>query len=153
MKSTILNIKKRVLVMEIPENQEVLYKEDVIYSIDEKQLQYSYLPLGNFKLICKGSELSEEIAKGLIRNKESFSSISDYVDDVIYTYKEKFISAIEASGYYWNNPIDKPHNTGLLHTYPTGNPLMDESFKGAIEWQEAESKTFHPEQVILFEIL
>jgi len=36
--------------------------------------------------------------------------------------------------------LECPHNYGLLHTYPTGHRLMDESFKDALEYQEAKDK-------------
>jgi hypothetical protein len=38
------------------------------------------------------------------------------------------------------NILDEPHNFGLLHTYPTGNKLMDLTFELALKYQKAKEK-------------
>lgn len=37
-------------------------------------------------------------------------------------------------------PLDCPHNYGLLHLYPTGDFLMDASFKCALEYKQAKER-------------
>lgn len=38
------------------------------------------------------------------------------------------------------NVMEEPHNFGLLHTYPTGDKLMDLSFELALKYQKAKEK-------------
>jgi len=106
------------------------------------------------KYVCKGSELTEEIAKGLVKNE-----ISDYLVEWAYDYKneeelnldifsclESFISAIEAQGYYWgDNPIRVPKRT----VYQDANFNVDEMEKFNI----AEYRTFKPEKTLIFKII
>ena len=94
---------------------------------------------GNYNLsyydyICKGSELTEEIASELVENKTKHK----FENKVLTFYNcknlESFISDIESKGFYWlENPIeiiergeDTEHNRVLNQN----------------EWQEAEEKTF-----------
>lgn len=146
MKTLELNLNKRLLIVEAESN----------FTAD-----------GNLKFICKGSELTEEIAKGLVESKvehtRMFSQIVykrykqniSELDTYVFTKPlESFISAIEAQGYYWGeNPIEEPHNSGLAHLYPSGDFLMDKSLEIAKLWQEYESKTFNPKKSLIFEIL
>lgn len=134
MKSTILKLKERVVVVEgdvfeIPEYTQ-MWLEDKI------------------KLICKGSELSEEIAKGLSeRTGERHPSYQgdwyiDYSDDdkMCDSALDSFISAIEANGFTWNSE----------------NPYKQKPYEGADDyevWKEFESKNFHPEQCLIFKIV
>lgn len=159
MKSTILNIKKRVLVVEIP--------SEIIYSTPKEQLTEivkEKLNLKDIALLGLGSELSEEIAKGLVEYDELFKSYIFYKDTVPTQNKtalDSFISAIEALGFHWkDNPEgEKPNKEDYIfedHPELAGNPKEYNEMAYLVdigEWQESESKTFHPEQVILFEIL
>lgn len=57
---------------------------------------------------------------------------------------DSFISAIEANGYYWK---DNPEKNKAHITSVQGSKDAYERF------MEAESKTFHAEQCLIFEIL
>lgn len=153
MKSTILNLKKRVLVVEIPRlaDYEFINRESKYLKVGNKEINLNISTLSKIDLICGGSELTEDIAKNYAL---SYSVNYEFVfkdhegDDYgCETALDSFISAIESNGFYWKiNPFE-PKNEKVT---------MDALYKFQAdfdEWQEAESKTFHPEQVILFEIL
>lgn len=158
MKSTILNIKKRVLVVEMPRISN--------YQVSEHYLRVqlengdSELIYGKYDIICGGSDLSEDklIELDIIETKPYGSP--PFFCTLDYTRKGKnkdgfnpgncapngrqftdsFISAIESNGFTWNSE----------------NPYTQKPYEGADDyevWKEFESKNFHPEQVILFEIL
>ncbi|WP_312900221.1 hypothetical protein [Chryseobacterium taichungense] len=102
---------------------------------------------GKFKFICMGNEFEKDqkatkndgCVLGQIFCKLGFDA---------------FVGEIEKEGYFWkDHHIEKPHNVGLLHLYPTGDALMDKSLEIAILWKEAESKTFNPSKTRIYEIL
>lgn len=132
MKQLELNLQKRLLIVET----------NVIPDLDGMYIE----------LICKGSELTEEIAKGLVGQRGT-DFYEDYTDNSSYNKNltgfgaiESFISVIEASGHYWlHNP--KPHPSEIE---PTNRKHYDKIVE---DWQEAESRTFNPEKTIIFEII
>lgn len=101
---------------------ELKLKKDVLI-VDAEGLEITqaliFNKFGNYNLsyydyICKGSELTEEIASELV---ETHKNCRRYID---YTIKEinrffdlsipSFISAVENKGFYWlKNPIDEPN--------------------------------------------
>ena len=128
MKTLELDLKKKVIIVE---NE----FENKIDFIDNE--------LGIFYFLCKGSELTEEIASELVEltimhltygdNKHKYRSYVNYnlgFDNAL----ESFISAVESKEKFWlENPIkiiergeDTEHNRVLNQN----------------EWQEAEAKTF-----------
>jgi len=156
MKSTILNLNKRVLVVEIPKDVKIEQTSETNLKLNDTEIiGLEGLPFEeefDVNFICKGSELSEEIAKGLVdsRNINYEDIYFDYKEDCWFdesmTALDSFISAIEANQMFWGkNP--KSHPTEIE---PTNRNHFD---KLSDDFLEAESKTFHPEQVILFEIL
>lgn len=140
-----LNLNKRLLIVELPDDQEVHYKDDIIYKIDEEQSKYYLLPKGEFKLLCKGSDLTEEIAKGFIPIDEKEARIK-HPKAFLISYKRfqnAFIDVVESNGWYWGeNPEKKSHF----------NPeeFIQEEYN---RYMEAESRTFNPEKCFIFEIL
>ena len=66
----------------------------------------------------------------------------DYKDDsnCFILVSESFASLLTSLNVLLVNPLqdEPPHNYGLLHMYPTGDKLMDLSFKDAIDWQTAQ---------------
>lgn len=140
MKILELNLKKDVLIVDIPIDAKNVYMSgnSIIYNTDKsciaKQINDDYV------FLCKGSELTEEIASELIEFWQNMAN-----DGFIYeNYKinipkkdtalKSFNSAVESKGFHWlENPIeiiergeDTEHNRVLNQN----------------RWQEAEEKTF-----------
>ena len=140
MKTLELKLKKDVLIVEIDNKCDITINKDGIYFYFLNGLVKCFK--GNYNIICKGSELTEEIASELVEEHymngiRSYEIYNDYkyndsrwLDDA----KESFISAVESKKFHWlENPIeiiergeDTEHNRVLNQN----------------EWQEAEEKTF-----------
>ncbi len=141
MKTLELDLKKKVLIVDENDFDYYELSENGIYFKLEKGDRY-YLGW-KFEFICKGSELTEEIASELVEltimhltygcNKHKYRSYVNYnlgFDNAL----ESFISAVESKEKFWlENPIkiiergeDTEHNRVLNQN----------------EWQEAEEKTF-----------
>ena len=124
---------------------ELKLKKEVIIVENEFENKIDFIDneLGIFYFLCKGSELTEEIASELVEltimhltygdNKHKYRSYVNYnlgFDNAL----ESFISAVESKEKFWlENPIkiiergeDTEHNRVLNQN----------------EWQEAEAKTF-----------
>ena len=125
MKTLKLKLKKDVLIVDA-EGLEIT--QALIFN------KFGNYNLSYYDYICKGSELTEEIASELVENKTKHK----FENKVLTFYNcknlESFISDIESKGFYWlENPIeiiergeDTEHNRVLNQN----------------EWQEAEEKTF-----------
>ena len=136
MKTLELKLKKYVLIVEIPRlsDYEFINKECKYLKIGNEEIKLNASTLDKFEFLCKGSELTEEIASELVENKTKHK----FENKVLTFYNcknlESFISDIESKGFYWlENPIeiiergeDTEHNRVLNQN----------------EWQEAEEKTF-----------
>ena len=140
MKVLELELKKHVIIVEIPRlaDYEFINKECKYLKIGNEEVKLNASTLDKFEFLCKGSELTEEIASELV---ETHKNCKRYID---YTIKERnrffdlsipsFISAVESKEKFWlENPIkiiergeDTEHNRVLNQN----------------EWQEAEEKTF-----------
>lgn len=146
MKTLELKLKKDVLIVDLPIEAKNVYMSgnSIIYNTDKSCI--AKLINDDYEFLCKGSELTEEIASELVDNiKLHKLHFADYKNNGCYKTNSilSFISAVESKGFYWlENPIEKPHNIGLLYLYPTGDILMDKSLECAKKWQEAEEKTF-----------
>ena len=141
MKQIELNLKKRLLIVE--EN-----KVD-LNTLESLESSFIALSKGSVKLICKGSELTEEIAIELVPQKMNvfIPQFWNYKDreDLFYA-KESVISAIEAQGYYWGeNPIEKP----IKYSFFKSEQFNEKED----EFKDAQSRTFNPEKTLIFEIL
>ena len=161
MKSTILNIKKRVLVVEIPRlsDYEFINRDSKYLRVGNEEINLNISTFSKINLICKGSELSEDIAKNYVL---SYSVNYEFVfkdhegDDYgCETALDSFISAIESNDFYWkNNPIEEPDFSDGTYDDNGFGDVDKRRYKTDLsEWQEAESKTFNPEQTLIFEIL
>ena len=147
MKQIELELKKRLLIVEVGDIEEII---DVQPDFNTALLEgKKFIAVkDNHKLICKGSELTEEIAKGLVQiDNHTFNTdyYRDYKnDDRDYRNPIKsFISAIDTQGYYWGKN-------------PRGETIPMAFEKDTLcrqLWQVAESKTFNPEKTLIFEIL
>ncbi|MGG7470786.1 hypothetical protein [Chryseobacterium arthrosphaerae] len=146
MKQLEIKTNKRLLIVELPDDQEARYKEDVIYKIDEEQSKYSLLPKGEFILICKGSELTEEILWKDKNEFEDFSILWIESNGTALTHRlEAFISAIESKGYHWENPLGVSTEE-IRQRHGDASDMFN-------EWLEYEKKTFNPSICLIFEIL
>ena len=142
MKTLELKLKKKVLIVEIPRlaDYEFINRECKYLKIGNEEIKLNASTLDKFEFLCKGSELTEEIASELVEMeysvlyKKSFFIDYDRPSLLLKSAKESFISAVESKGFYWlENPIeiiergeDTEHNRVLNQN----------------EWQEAEAKTF-----------
>ena len=105
--------------------------------------------LSCYEFLCKGSELTEEMASELVEltimhltyggNKHKYRSYVNYnlgFDNAL----ESFISAVESKGFYWlENPIDKRLAfLGNVSEIDKQTALQKQKRR----WQEAEEKTF-----------
>ena len=141
MKTLELKLKKDVLIVD--ENDFGYYTNidnEIIFHLGNVRLRRVK---GNFKLLCKGSELTEEIASELVEYWQNMAN-----DGFIYeNYKtnipkkktavEAFISAVESKGFHWlDNPISDPNK--IIQT-----SLSFKKFaKHSESFDRAEEKTF-----------
>lgn len=142
MKQIELNLQKRLLIVE-GDRIEQLSAIGTIYA------EYG-------KIICKGSELTEDVAKGfvgnMIENSEIYFLYRNYKPhdkSFLDTALESFKSAIEAQGYYWGeNPVS-------LDREKVYRDMGDEFKADGIlrAWRQAELKMFHPEKTLIFKIV
>ena len=143
MKTLELKLKKYVLIVEIPRlaDYEFINKECKYLKVGNEEIKLNASTLDKFEFLCKGSDLTEEIASELVDNfkldfNKSFYVFKDYTMDCNKFSKSipSFISAVESKEKFWlENPIkiiergeDTEHNRVLNQN----------------EWQEAEEKTF-----------
>lgn len=129
MKTLKLKLKKDVLIIDgnnciyIPDTGLVILG-GVIYNIPE-----------DYEFLCKGSDLTEEIASELV-DKSSF-----VVDRWYHLAKRGFKANIESKGFYWlENPYDKLINVNPDITSSMVRMVNRINYKE--QWQEAEEKTF-----------
>ena len=103
MKTLELDLKKKVLIVEIPRlaDYEFINKECKYLKVGNEEIKLNASTLDKFEFICKGSELTEEIASELVDFWQNMAN-----DGFIYeNYKtnipkkktavESFISAVE----------------------------------------------------------
>lgn len=148
MKQLELQLNKRLLIVEGSEIQ--LSKEGIIYK-DENSHVSDLIEGICFNFICKGSDLTEDIAKEFFEYDWIFNSYQYYKDTVPIlgdTGLNLFKVAIRNNGYYW----DKPLKEWFYHKRYIGVERIEESFDYE-KWQEAESRTFNPSKCIIFEII
>ena len=148
MKILELKLKKDVLIVD--ENDFDYYElfKDGIY-IKLKNGDRDYIE-GNFGLLCKGSDFTEEIASELCHNIGNCITIEGnaYLDDENDEYyfvfaQDAIISAVESKEKFWlENTIEKPINYDLWAKYGDYTQYGKVSTEKCLKWQEAEEKTF-----------
>lgn len=162
MKQLEITTNKRLLIVEFPEIPET-YKQngEFLFFKFKKENEYNdgaiRIGFEKIKEICKGSDLTEEIAKGLVHSMNFATEENPdigYHDSIKDNYwgesaLQSFISCIKASGYHWGeNPVSLEREKVYRE--------MGDTFKadGILRvWQESESRTFTPEKCIIFEIV
>ena len=121
---------------------ELKLKKEVIIVENEFENKIDFIDneLGIFYFLCKGSELTEEIASELVENKTKHKFENKVLTFYNYKNLELFISAVESGGFHWlENPIEKPieENFNLVDIH------SGFFYKKHKQWQVAEEKTFH----------
>ena len=118
MKTLELDLKKKVLIVDIPRlaDYEFINRECKYLKVSKEEIKLNASILDKFEVICKGSELTEEIASELVEYWQNMAN-----DGFIYeNYKknipkkktavESFISAVESKEKFWlENPISDPN--------------------------------------------
>lgn len=138
MKTLELKLKKDVIIVDIPIDAKNIYLsgDSVVFNTNKSCIIKSLN--GNYEFLCKGSELTEEIASELCFNIgnsltiEGNAYLDDEHDEEYFEFaQDAIISAVESKGFYWlENPIEKPKYYDKILT------------KNCLIWQEAEEKTF-----------
>ena len=151
MKTLELELKKYVLIVEIPRlaDYEFINKECKYLKVGNEEIKLNISTLDKLEFLCKGSELTEEIASELVDFWQNMAN-----DGFIYeNYKtnlpkkksavESIISAVESKGFYWlENPISRPRNYELWAKYGDYTQYGKKLTEECLKWQEAEEKTF-----------
>ena len=142
MKTLELDLKKKVLIVEIPRlaDYEFINKECKYLKVGNEEIKLNASTLDKFEFLCKGSELTEEIASELVDNfkldfNKSFYVFKDYTMDCNKFSKSipSFISAVESKDFHWlENPMP-PY-------IPVIDKKADENYMK--KYFEAEEKTF-----------
>ena len=146
MKTLELDLKKKVLIVEIPRlaDYEFINKECKYLKVGNEEIKLNASTLDKFEVICKGSELTEEIASELVDYWQNMANdgfiFENYKDNIPkkLTAKKSFISAVESKGFYW---LENPISLDRAKLYER---IGDTSRYNGIKkvWQEAEEKTF-----------
>ena len=98
MKTLELELKKYVLIVEIPRlaDYEFINKESKYLKIGNEERKLNISTLDKLEFLCKGSELTEEIASELVE-EISYKQFKNYIGFLCYNNaKESFISAVES---------------------------------------------------------
>ena len=149
MKTLELKLKKDVLIVDIPRlaDYEFINRECKYLKVGKEEIKLNASTLDKFEVLCKGSDLTEEIASELVEYWQNMAN-----DGFIYeNYKtnipkkktavESFISAVESKGFYWlENPIK--YKKTDYEIYADKNQLCRYISKEETLWEEAEEKTF-----------
>ena len=142
MKTLELKLKKDVLIVDIPRlaDYEFINKECKYLKVGNEEIKLNASTLDKFEFICKGSELTEEIASELVEMEYSGLYKKSYYIDydrpslLLKFAKESFISAVESKEKFWlENPMP-PY-------IPVIDKKADENYMK--KYFEAEEKTFY----------
>ena len=148
MKTLELQLKKDVFIVEIPRlaDYEFINKECKYLKIGNEEIKLNASTLDKFEFLCKGSELTEEIASEFFEHDDFLNCFEAYIDTVPSIDKSAlklFIKIFESKGFYWlENPIEKPVNFDLWRMYGDYTQYGKVLTKNSLKWQEAEEKTF-----------
>ena len=144
MKTLELDLKKKVLIVEIPRlaDYEFINRECKYLKVGNEEIKLNASTLDKFEFLCKGSELTEEIASELVKttwihDKKILCKYKNYNsegDGSYFSAVKSFKSAIESKGFYWmENPIE---------IIERGEDTEHNRVINQNKWQEAEEKTF-----------
>jgi len=147
MKTLELKLKKDILIVDDSENGTYFPPSFVDYTLENES--------GKWKLLCKGSELTEEIAESLVDDEtfyhydgSEFQLYKNYLDNdfsrtevgenAFVSPNNSFVSAVENEGFHWLvNPLQSTPPIEDVTFYDD-----EESYQIAIEqWNLAKSRT------------
>ena len=149
MKTLELDLKKDVLIVEIPRlaDCEFINRECKYLKVGKEEIKLNASTLDKFEFLCKGSELTEEIASELVDKSIYTGLYAHYVDKIhvnTYCYNsaiESFISGVESKKFHWLK-----HDVRSFSLYDprskTGWHDLEEEDTITKQWKEAEEKTF-----------
>lgn len=162
MKTLNLTLEKELLIVEVPENSELTAignNENVYYAIKhDGEEKYTKVANGkDYKLRCKATYLTEDIAEGLVKN-----DISDYLVSWAYDYKSKqelntdsftyldsFKSAVESKGFYWGR---NPYQNDWDELCEWGYVAIDgKTCSRSDRYENAKERTFNLSRTLIFE--
>ena len=149
MKTLELKLKKDVLIVEIPRlaDYEFINRECKYLRVGKEVIKLNASTLDKFEVICKGSELTEEIASELVDFWQNMANdgfvYENYKDNIPkkLTAIESFISGVESKGFYWLENTVKYEKTAY-EIYADENKLSRYISKEEIASFKAEEKTF-----------
>ena len=145
MKTLELKLKKDVLIVEIPRlaDYEFINKECKYLKVGNEEIKLNASTLDKFEVLCKGSELTEEIASEFFEYDNFLNRFEAYIDKVPSIDKSAlklFIKIFESKGFHLlENPLgEDPKKNKLLGT----RIMRIMNMLKYQEWQESEEKTF-----------
>ena len=142
MKTLEIKLKKYVLIIEIPRlaDYEFINRECKYLKVGNEEIKLKASTLDKFEFLCKGSELTEEIASELVDFWQNMANdgfvYENYKDNIPkkLTAVKSFISAVESKEKFWlENPIE---------IIERGEDTEHNRVINQNKWQEAEEKTF-----------
>ena len=149
MKPLELKLKKDVLIVEIPRlaDYEFINRECKYIKVGNEEIKLNASTLDKFEFLCKGSELTEEIASELVDYWQNMANdgfiFENYKDNIPkkLTAHDALISAVESKGFHWLKHNIKPFSLYDPRS-KTGCHDLEEEEIVKKQWQEAEEKTF-----------
>ena len=126
---------------------ELKLKKEVIIVENEFENKIDFIDneLGIFYFLCKGSELTEEMASELVDYWQNMANdgfiFENYKDNLPkkLTANDALISAVESKEKFWlENPIQNTKPTDDISFYDS----LEQKELAIKKWQEAEEKTF-----------
>ena len=150
MKILELKLKKYVLIVEIPRlaDYEFINRECKYLKIGNEEIKLNASTLDKFEVLCKGSELTAEIASELVdetimyeKHKVKCYRYRSYIEGFVGfdNALESFISAVESKEKFWlENPVQNTKPTDDISFYDS----LEQKELAIKKWQEAEKKTF-----------
>ena len=146
MKTLELKLKKDVLIVEIPRlaDYEFINRECKYLKVGNEEIKLNASTLDKFEFLCKGLELTEEIASEFFEYDDFLNRFESYIDTVPSIDKSAlklFIKIFESKGFYWLENSAKYERNGY-EIYADKNQLSRYISKEEIASFKAEEKTF-----------
>jgi hypothetical protein len=145
MKQQILNLKKKLLIVELPEgayNVKVRFSKFLTLFKPYSKVVERFDDF-DIKLIGKPTDLTEEQFKECVEVKY------DGVPFWFFNAEESFFSSLESQGIYFKNPYGKYKPTRKAESDGTLQTLNWQQER----WQEVEQKVWNRDNTYLFEII